>query len=457
MSDTSIHLSRRPARHPSAGWPDRAAYRGVDPGRSARSVRKSGPLSPRSTDVWPPPRRPESQVDDAARPARRVCGAGRLLDGVRAGRSAALVLRGEAGVGKSALLDYAVASAADLRVVRARGWSRRWGWRSPGCISCAGRCLTGWGGCLARSVPRWKRRSACEAGPAPDRFLVGLAVLSLLSEAAGERPLVCVMDDAQWLDQASAQALAFAARRLASASRCWCCSPRGSPPRTLAGCPNCWSVGLRAADARELLDSALRWPMDDRVRDQIVAETRGNPLALVDLPRGLSPRPSWPAASGCRRRCRCPAGSSRSSAGRSGGATRADPAAAGGRGGRADRRPGAVAAGRRTAGHLGSGRRDAGGARRAVRVRCPGAVPASAGPLGGLPVRLACGPAAGTPRPGGGHRSAGRPGPPRLAPGPGRAGARRGCGRRARAVGQAGPRRAAGWPPPPRSSSAPRR
>jgi DNA-binding CsgD family transcriptional regulator len=125
-------------------------------------------------------------------------------------------------------------------------------------------------------------------GPPPDRFLVGLAALSLLSEVAGERPLLCVIDDEHWLDHASAQALGFVARRLAA-------DPVGLvfaarvPGAELAGLPELALAGLAEDDARALLDSALAGPLDERVRDQIVAETQGNPLALLELPRGLTP------------------------------------------------------------------------------------------------------------------------------------------------------------------------
>ena len=126
------------------------------------------------------------------------------------------------------------------------------------------------------------------AGPPPDRFLVGLAVLSLLAEAAGSEPLICLIDDEQWLDHASAQALGFASRRLAA-------DPVGLvfaarvPGTELDGLPELAVSGLRDEDARALLESALAGPLDARVRDLILAETRGNPLALLELPRGLSP------------------------------------------------------------------------------------------------------------------------------------------------------------------------
>ena len=126
------------------------------------------------------------------------------------------------------------------------------------------------------------------AGPPPDRFLVGLAVLSLLSEVAGERPLICVIDDEQWLDRASAQALGFVARRLAADPVGLVFAAR-DPGAELAGLPELDVDGLRDSDARALLESALAGPLDARVRDLIVAETQGNPLALLELPRGLSP------------------------------------------------------------------------------------------------------------------------------------------------------------------------
>ena len=125
-------------------------------------------------------------------------------------------------------------------------------------------------------------------GPAPDRFLVGLGVLGLLSEAAGKRPLICIVDDAPWLDRASAQVMGFVARRLAADAVGLLFGAR-VPDEELAGLPELTVAGLKPSDARALLDSVLTGPLDDRVRDRIVAETRGNPLALLELPRGLSP------------------------------------------------------------------------------------------------------------------------------------------------------------------------
>ena len=126
------------------------------------------------------------------------------------------------------------------------------------------------------------------AGDAPDRFLVGLAVLSLLAEVAAEQPLLCVVDDAQWLDRASAQALVFVARRLLAESVALVLVTR-EPSEELEGLPTLVVEGLRNGDARALLGSVLRVPLDERVRERLVAETRGNPLALLELPRGLTP------------------------------------------------------------------------------------------------------------------------------------------------------------------------
>ena len=125
------------------------------------------------------------------------------------------------------------------------------------------------------------------AGPVPDRFLVAVAVLGLLSEAARDRPLVCLVDDQQWLDQASARALGFAARRLAAEPVGLVFAAR-VPGAELAGLPELAVEGLRERDARALLDAALVGPLDARVRDQIVTEAEGNPLALLELPRGMT-------------------------------------------------------------------------------------------------------------------------------------------------------------------------
>jgi predicted ATPase len=213
---------------------------------------------------------------------------GGLLEQVRDGRSAVLVVRGEAGAGKTALLDYAVQQAADLQVARAVGVESEMELAFAALHQLCGPMLD-----RLDRLPGPQRAAlgtafGLEAGPPPDRFLVGLAVLSLLSEVAAERPLMCVVDDAQWLDQASAQALAFAARRLRAESVLVVFATR-EPAADFHGLPELVVGGLREADARALLEAVVRSPLDRRVLERIVAETRGNPLALLELPRELSP------------------------------------------------------------------------------------------------------------------------------------------------------------------------
>jgi DNA-binding CsgD family transcriptional regulator len=211
-----------------------------------------------------------------------------LLEDLRSGPGWALVVRGEAGVGKSALLDYVVGVASDLRVIRAAGVESE---MELAFASLHQLCAPLLDRLDRLPVPQ---RDALEiafglrAGGVPDRFLVGLAALTLLSEVAEEQPLLCLIDDAQWLDRASAQALAFAARRLL-AERVGLVFAAREPGEQLRGLPELEVRGLRNEDARALLRSVVRVRLDERVRDRVVAETRGNPLALLELPRGLSP------------------------------------------------------------------------------------------------------------------------------------------------------------------------
>ena len=213
-----------------------------------------------------------------------------LLDGligdIRRGESRSLLLRGEAGIGKTALLTYLVESASDLTVDRAAGVESE--------MELAFASLHQLCGPMLELLPRLPapQREALEvvfgqsSGGAPDRFLVGLAVLSLFSEAAEDRPLLCVVDDAQWLDHASALTLAFVARRLLAEPVGIVFAAR-EPGKELQHVTELEVRGLRDGDARALLSSeALR--LDERVRDRIVAETHGNPLALLELPRGLT-------------------------------------------------------------------------------------------------------------------------------------------------------------------------
>src|SRR6516225_3826666 len=211
-----------------------------------------------------------------------------LLGDLRSGRGRALVVRGEAGVGKSALLEYAAGAAPDLRVARAVGVESEMELAFAGLHQLSAPLLD-----RLERLPAPQRDAlgiafGLRAGGAPDRFLVGLAVLTLLSEAAGERPLLCLIDDAQWLDQASAQVLAFVARRLLADPVGLVFAAR-DPGQELGGLPDLEVRGLPEQDARGLLRSVVRVRLDERVQDRVLAETQGNPLALLELPRGLSP------------------------------------------------------------------------------------------------------------------------------------------------------------------------
>ena len=211
----------------------------------------------------------------------------RFVAAIRAGESQALVVCGEAGVGKTALLDYLAANASGCRIARTTGCQSEMELAFAALHQLCAPML----GSLQR-VPAPQRDSVriafgMSSGPAPDRFLVGLGVLSLLSEVAEEQPLVCLVDDEHWLDRASAQVLGFVARRLVAESVGMVFAAR-TPSSDLAGLGELRVEGLQEADARALLDAALTGPLDRRVRDQILAETHGNPLALLELPRGLT-------------------------------------------------------------------------------------------------------------------------------------------------------------------------
>ncbi len=210
-----------------------------------------------------------------------------MIAAVREGQSRALVVRGEAGVGKTALLEHVLEAASDLRVVRAVGVESEMELPFAALHQLCAPMLDR----LAR-LPAPQRDAlrivfGLSGGAAPDRFLVGLAVLSLLSEVADERPLVCVVDDAQWLDQASAGTLGFVARRLGAEPVGLVFAAR-EPGADLSGLPELDVRGLDHGDARALLGSVIRFLHDEPVLDRIVAETRGNPLALLELPRGMS-------------------------------------------------------------------------------------------------------------------------------------------------------------------------
>ncbi len=214
-----------------------------------------------------------------------------LLDGlirdIRRGESRSLMLRGEAGIGKSALLDYLVESASEETVVRAAGVESEMELAFASLHQLCGPMFDRLEGLPAPQRQALEIVFGLSAGGAPDRFLAGLAVLSLFSEAADERPLLCVVDDAQWLDHASALTLAFVARRLLAEPVGIVFAAR-EPSEELQHIAEREVHGVRDGDARALLSSAVPSKLDERVRDRIVAETRGNPLALLELPRGLT-------------------------------------------------------------------------------------------------------------------------------------------------------------------------
>jgi DNA-binding CsgD family transcriptional regulator len=211
-----------------------------------------------------------------------------LLEEVRSGHSRALVFEGEPGVGKSALLEHAIRRASGFRIARAAGIEAEMELAFAGLQQLCAPMLDRLGRLPAPQSDALGTAFGLIAGSAPDRFLIGLAALTLMSEAADEQPLLCVIDDVQWLDAASAQALAFVARRLGEESVGMLFTVR-EPSEWLKGLERLVVGGLAEDDARELLDSAITGPLDPQVRDRIIFEAHGNPLALLELPRTLSP------------------------------------------------------------------------------------------------------------------------------------------------------------------------
>lgn len=214
-----------------------------------------------------------------------------LLEHVRRGQSSVLVLRGESGVGKTALMSYVLDRARDVHVVQVGGVESEMELPFAGLHQLCAPMLGRLG-----QLPEPQRDALGVAfglreGAAPDRFLVGLAVLTLLSEVAAEQPLVCLVDDTQWLDKASVQSLAFVARRLPAVPVAVVFAVRepSDDECELLGLPEMVVEGLENGDARRLLESAIRGRLDERVCDRIVAETRGIPLALMELPLGIAP------------------------------------------------------------------------------------------------------------------------------------------------------------------------
>ncbi len=214
----------------------------------------------------------------------------RQLQRVQAGESSVLVMRGEAGVGKTALLEYLAERASWCRIVRIAGVESEMELAFAGLHQLCAPMLDGLDELPDPQRDALRVAFGLQGGAAANRFLVALAILSLLAEAAETQPLVCLVDDAQWLDRASAQALTFVARRLLAERIAVVFAVREpSQVDELTGLPELVVGGLADDDARWLLASALPGRLDEHVRDQIVAETRGNPLALLELPRGLTP------------------------------------------------------------------------------------------------------------------------------------------------------------------------
>jgi DNA-binding CsgD family transcriptional regulator len=212
----------------------------------------------------------------------------RVLESAREGHGGVLALYGEPGVGKTALLDYAAEAGADCTVVRAVGVEGEMELAFAAVQQLCSPSLH-----LMDRLPEPQRVAlevalGLSSGPPPNTFLVGLAVLNLVSEAADEQPLLCLVDDAQWLDRASARVLAFVARRLLAERIAMVFAAREAID-ALRGVAELRVEPLNRRDARALLDSVLPARLDERVLERIVAETRGNPLALLELPRGLTP------------------------------------------------------------------------------------------------------------------------------------------------------------------------
>jgi DNA-binding CsgD family transcriptional regulator len=212
-----------------------------------------------------------------------------LVASVRAGSSQVLVLRGEAGIGKTALLDFLADRADGFRIGRAAGVESELDFPYAGVHQLCGPFQD-----RIEHLPGPQRDAVSTAfglrpGTTPDQFVLGLAVLTLLSELAEERPLVCLVDDSQWLDQASIQTLEFVARRLTAEPVALVFAARDADHQRLDGLSELRLPGLADADAAALLDSVMPAVLDARVRARILAESKGNPLALMELPRALTP------------------------------------------------------------------------------------------------------------------------------------------------------------------------
>nr|WP_167215840.1 helix-turn-helix transcriptional regulator [Kribbella shirazensis] len=262
-----------------AGHPG-IAYRGIRCERRARCLEGGLPL--RSS------RRPRlrGRRDECEKLERLVASA-------RLGGHGVVVLRGAPGIGKSALLEYVAAVAADCRTLHVTGVESQMELAFAGLHEFCEPLLPMLDRLPAPQADALATAFGLRAGTPPDQFLVGLATSTLLSESAGERPLVCMIDDAQWLDHASARTLAFLARRLTSQAGVKAVAlvvtiRAGETAEIWDGLPVVVLKGLRTPDAQAMLDSAVRGRIDARVRERILAEAHGNPLALLELPRWFS-------------------------------------------------------------------------------------------------------------------------------------------------------------------------
>ena len=238
---------------------------------------------------------------------------GRLLNAARAGDGGALVVNGEPGVGKTALLEWTADEGQQLRVLRTIGVEGEMELPFAALQQLCSPILD-----RSQRLPAPQRDAlsvafGLSAGQSPNPFLVGLAALGLLSEASQEQPLLAIIDDAQWLDRASARALAFVARRLLAEKIAFVLAAR-EVGDAFAGLPELRVEPLGRRDSRTLLESVLPARLDDRVLDRIVVETRGNPLALLEMPSGRRQHSSR-VGSGSRWPCRYPRASRRASRG----------------------------------------------------------------------------------------------------------------------------------------------
>jgi DNA-binding CsgD family transcriptional regulator len=262
-------------------------------GRQSRySPRRETPTSDRSTTssglIGSAEQLASSGLRSLVGRERELARLEKLLGTVRGGGSAALVLHGEPGVGKSALLDQLTASAAGFEVVRATGVEGEVDLPYAGLHQLCRSMIDTIGVLPQPQSDALRVAFGHSSGETPDRYIVGLAILGLMSEVAAAQPVLCVVDDAQWLDPETTRALAFVARRLGADSVGLVFATR-EIGQDLEGVPELRVGGLSASESRVLLDSVLVGHLDGPVRERFLAETHGNPLALIELPRALTP------------------------------------------------------------------------------------------------------------------------------------------------------------------------